>query len=150
MWLSPYVYFSPRANGKPGIGPLGALGNFGQPDVLVALSNEGRDYDREAGAAKYYGRRFSWNGKGAGTGTTDFSYTNADQPIIPGLPQLRRGFNAFAAAQAYYHRPGDWKEQPNFFNPLWGARLMPVLESNAAAKLTVLTVNPMLKQFMTH
>lgn len=150
MWLSPYVYFTPRASNKPGVGPLGALGNFGQPDVLVGLSLEGRDYGREAGAAKYYGHRFSWNGKAAGSGATDFDYTNQDWPRIPGLPLLRRGFNAFAAAQAYYHRPGDWKEQPNFFNPLWGARLMPVTESNAAAKLGFLTVNPIIRQYLTH
>ena len=29
-------------------------------------------------------------------------------------------------ARAYYHRPGDWREQPNFFNPFWGAKLEPV------------------------
>jgi hypothetical protein len=27
---------------------------------------------------------------------------------------------------AYYHRPGDWREPPNLFNPMWGAKLMPV------------------------
>ncbi len=147
--LTPYVYFSPRASNKAGVGPLGALGNFGQPDVLVGLAYQGRDYNREAGASKYYGHRFSWSGKGAGSGATDFSYTNADWPHIPGLPALHMGLNAFAAAQAYYHRPGDWKEQPNFFNPLWGARLMPVKESSAAAKLG-LTLNPLVTQFMMH
>jgi len=31
-----------------------------------------------------------------------------------------------SAAMAYYHRPGDWREPPNLFNPFWGAKLMPV------------------------
>ena len=76
-----------------------------------------------------------------------------DAPAIPGLPPalqpLRRGLNVFAAAQAYYHRPGDWKEMPNFFNPLWGARLVPVLETNVAAKLG-LTGVPALRQLLLH
>lgn len=33
---------------------------------------------------------------------------------------------AVARALAYYHRPGNWKEPPNFFNPYWRARLAPV------------------------
>lgn len=151
--LSPYVYFAPRASNRAGPGPFGALGNFAQPDVLVGLAKEGRDYNAEEGAASTYGHRFSWSGGGAGRGTTDFSYTNADWPRLPGMPGglqvLHKGLNAFAAAQVYYHRPGDWKEMPNFFNPLWGARLMPVLESNAAAKLGISAV-PLLKQLLLH
>jgi len=66
-----------------------------------------------------------------------------------GLDPLPGVLNTFAAAQACYHRPGDWKEMPNFFNPLWGARLMPVLESNAAAKLG-LTAVPLLQRLLLH
>ena len=133
--LSPYVYFAARAAVKPGLGPTGALGNFAQPDVVIGLAKEGRDYNAEDGAKQYFGRKFTFNGRGGGKGTVDFRYTKSDWPGVAGLPLLHKGLNAFSAAQVYYHRPGDWKEQPNFFNPLWGARLMPVLESNAAAKL---------------
>ena len=146
FWLSPYVYFSPRASNKAS---LVSPGNFGQPDVLVGLALEGRDYNREGRAATTYGRRFSWGGGAAGKGATDFSYTNADWPRAPGVQVLHKGFNAFSAAQAYYHRPGDWKEQPNFFNPLWGARLMPVTESNVWAKLPFSAL-PLFKQFLLH
>jgi hypothetical protein len=151
--LSPYVSFAARAGTRPGLGPTGALGNFAQPDVLVGLAKEGRDYNAEAGAARYYGHRFSWNGKGAGSGATDFSYTNDDWPQLQGMPRslqvLHKGLNAFSAAQVYYHRPGDWREQPNFFNPLWGARLMPVSESNVWQKLGFGAV-PILKQLVLH
>jgi hypothetical protein len=148
--MSPYVYFAARAGTKGHFG-TGALGNFAQPDVLVGLAKEGRDYNREPGAARYFGRRFSWKGNGAGGGATDFSYTNADWPTLPGLPRqiLHKGLNAFAAAQVYYHRPGDWREQPNFFNPLWGARLMPVAESNVFAKLGLDKV-PAMKRLLLH
>ncbi|TQF15321.1 pilus assembly protein [Myxococcus llanfairpwllgwyngyllgogerychwyrndrobwllllantysiliogogogochensis] len=36
------------------------------------------------------------------------------------------GMMALSVGRAIYHRPGDWKEEPNFFNPLWTARLAPV------------------------
>ena len=58
--------------------------------------------------------------------------------------------NAFAAAQVYYHRPGEWRAQPNFFNPLWGARLMPVMESNVVQRLRFDTLAPVMKQLVMH
>jgi hypothetical protein len=152
--LSPYVYFAPRAHGTPG--GAAELGNFAQPDVLVGLAKQGKDYNEEQGAASGAGRRFSWNGNSPGAVATDFRYVDADWPKPKGMPKnfqlLHRGLNAFAAAQVYYHRPGDWKEQPNFFNPLWGARLMPVLESNVAAKLglTAAPASGLFQQFLLH
>ena len=151
--MSPYVFFAPHAKSAPGLGPAGAPGNFAQPDVITGLALEGRDFNREPGASTIHGRRFSWNGRGAGRGAVDFRYGATDWPQIPGLPKnlqvLHKGFNAFSAAQVYYHRPGDWKEMPNLFNPLWGARLMPVLESNVAARIGIAGV-PLLKQLLLH
>jgi hypothetical protein len=135
FFVSPYVYFRPRATGKPGGGLFGNPGNFAQPDVVFGLAKQGHDYNREEGAQAVYGRRFSFDGKAAGAAAVDFAYRKEDGPRIGGLPLLHEGLNTFCAAQVYYHRPGDWREMPNFFNPLWGARLMPVLESNAAAAL---------------
>jgi hypothetical protein len=40
---------------------------------------------------------------------------------------------AFARAQAYYHRPGDWTEHPNFFNPFWRARLTATMQGRGLA-----------------
>ena len=39
---------------------------------------------------------------------------------------LPEGINVIARGMAYYHRPGDWSEHPNFFNPFWRARLAPI------------------------
>jgi hypothetical protein len=148
FWMAPYVYFAPQARGRPGPGPGAPLGNFAQPDVLVGLSFPARDAD--APASSTFRRRFSWNGRGAGSGAVDFRTDRDPGSRLPlGLEPLPRGQSAFAAAQAYYHRPGDWREMPNLFNPLWGARLMPVLESNAAAKAG-LTAVPLLQRFMLH
>ena len=133
FFMSPYVYFAPRAHWEPG-GPTGQNGNFGQPDVVIGLAYEGKDYNGENATYAKFGGKFSWGGGQAGVGATDFSYTAKDFPQIGGAQVLEKGLNAFAAAQVYYHRPGDWREQPNFFNPLWGARLMAVTDSNALAR----------------
>ena len=45
------------------------------------------------------------------------------------------GLNALARGQVYYHRPGNWAEQPNFFNPYWRPRLAPVLQGRRESPL---------------
>jgi hypothetical protein len=150
FWISPYVSFAPQARSTPG-GATGDLGNFAQPDVIVGLAKEGRSMNRENGAAKTYSRKFASGIGGKGTtAAADLGYTKEDWPTIQGLPLLHEGLNAFAAAQVYYHRPGDWRETPNFFNPLWGARLMPIAESNAANFVPKLMQTPLVKQFLLH
>ena len=147
FWISPYVSFAPQARSTPG-GITGELGNFAQPDVIVGLAKEGRSMNRENGADKTYSRSFA--SRIGGPGKADLGHTKADWPKISGLELLHEGLNAFAAAQVYYHRPGDWRETPNFFNPLWGARLMPIAESNAANLVPKLLDNSVVKQFLLH
>ena len=150
FWLSPYVSFAPQARSRPG-GAAGPLGNFAQPDVLVGLARRAGDHDREPGARSVFGGRFAMDMRGAGAGSTDFSFAGGGaQGRAAGLPLLPEGFTAFAAAQAYYHRPGDWREVPNFFNPLWAARLIPVAESNAANLVPGLVDNPVVHRLLLH
>jgi hypothetical protein len=53
---------------------------------------------------------------------------------VEASPERRGGtVRAAARAQAYYHRPGNWAEPPNFFNPYWRARLAPIAERPGAA-----------------
>lgn len=56
---------------------------------------------------------------------TDFKPANTSIGV-GGASFMKEGLHAFSAAMAYYHRPGDWHEPPNLFNPMWGAKLMPV------------------------
>jgi hypothetical protein len=42
---------------------------------------------------------------------------------------------AVSKALTYYHRPRDWQEHPNFFNPYWHAKLHPFSQSEAAEVL---------------
>jgi len=45
------------------------------------------------------------------------------------------GLHAIARAQTYYHRPGNWAEQPNFFNPYWRSRLASVFQGRRTLPL---------------
>ncbi|NPC84079.1 hypothetical protein HPC49_38435, partial [Pyxidicoccus fallax] len=38
------------------------------------------------------------------------------------------GLNVITRGQTYYHRPGNWTEHPNFFNPYWRPRLASVYQ----------------------
>ena len=52
-----------------------------------------------------------------------------------GAGRLPPGLNAIARAQTYYHRPGNWAEQPNFFNPYWRPRLASVFQGRETSPL---------------
>ena len=57
------------------------------------------------------------------------STASLDTTLYRQLLRLGRALdrNAVARAMTYYHRPGNWKEHPNFFNPFWRAKLAPVM-----------------------
>lgn len=71
--------------------------------------------------------------------TIDFTLTaknGESQQFSAGVPRggssvFEPGIHVFARAQAYYHRPGNWAEPPNLFNPYWRARLAPIDEGIA-------------------
>jgi hypothetical protein len=63
----------------------------------------------------------------------NFSWQNGDQQAsldttVGGSRNsyFLEGLSVISRGMAYYHRPGSWAEQPNFFNPFWRARLAPV------------------------
>jgi hypothetical protein len=62
--------------------------------------------------------------------------------------------HAMARAQTYYHRPGNWAEQPNFFNPYWRPRLASVYQGRAAlpqnASLDAFLPGTPLQRVFTH
>lgn len=78
---------------------------------------------------------------------TNFNPVGLDVGIGP-LSILDDGFHAFSAAMAYYHRPGDWREPPNLFNPFWGAKLMPVNDHPMLATNPIFS-NPVVSQFFS-
>ncbi|AEI64948.1 TadE/TadG family type IV pilus assembly protein [Corallococcus macrosporus] len=136
--LVPFMHFEP--------GQLGSVCNpaananmrqaaprtadFNQPSTWVAL-NKSPDQviNRE-------------NADGAGSNApallnTQGKVSFAFSPESEGLEMMNNrkkflgmveGLNVISRGQAYYHRPGNWAEQPNFFNPYWRPRLASVYQ----------------------
>ncbi|HZH13873.1 MAG TPA: hypothetical protein VE057_05880 [Archangium sp.] len=65
---------------------------------------------------------------------SELSFTHKEQ----GTGKIAMAPNEGAAisnAIVYYHRLGDWQEQPNMFNPFWRAKLHPFTSTQAATVL---------------
>lgn len=92
------------------------MGRFGARIGTLTGANSNLD-DRFGAGIKGGAPKRGWRSQ------VDFT-AGQDRP----LPFTQPGFTAMSAALAYYHRPGDWREPPNLFNPFWGAKLMPVAE----------------------
>ncbi|MHB8874268.1 MAG: pilus assembly protein TadG-related protein [Myxococcaceae bacterium] len=67
------------------------------------------------------------------------------------------GLNVVSRGQTYYHRPGNWTEQPNFFNPYWRPRLASVWQGryslpfiNTAANALPGVIKNIPQKIMTH
>lgn len=149
LGITPYAVFKPQAHwrnrGTPLIG--GDIGHFGQPDVLMAVGKDTADLDFGP-ANNAMTRSFGLSFGGSAGGKADFKMKEQPGGSVGALLGLRKGLNALSAAGCYYHRPGVWKEQPNLFNPLWGAKLMPVAESEAGHRLGL--DNGLLAKFLLH
>ncbi len=60
-------------------------------------------------------------------GTDRYTYNNS---ITDSSVKGREFMLAIAQGLTYYHRPGDWQEPPNFYNPFWRAKLHPIEMNN--------------------
>ncbi|MHB1843474.1 MAG: TadE/TadG family type IV pilus assembly protein [Deltaproteobacteria bacterium] len=58
------------------------------------------------------------------------TYDNVITDAVPWKQML-----AASQGLAYYHRPGDWTEPPNFYNPFWRAKLHPFAKGDLAKLL---------------
>jgi hypothetical protein len=96
---------------------------FNQPSVFVQLHQGPKALAK--GQAPLH-TRGGWSLPLAGSAGVDLLDDRAS------LPGLAPGLNVVARAQAYYHRPGNWQEHPNFFNPYWRPRLAPVAQGRRA------------------
>ncbi|MFP2960683.1 pilus assembly protein [Myxococcus sp. 1LA] len=106
---------------------MGALSGADQPFQMKNLS--------ENAFMKNASGRIDAEGEIVGGGFLDMTwkyvggYRMANGEEDEDADHFRRttgGMMAIAVGRAVYHRPGVWKEEPNFFNPLWTARLAPV------------------------
>lgn len=109
--IAPYLKFFPTLHGLHA-----GRTDFNQPDVWVWLNRPPEDMElTQAGdldiAITQGGVTATLSG---GVGEHGMLGTG-----------LLEGVNALARGEAYYHRPGSWREPPNFFNPFWRGRLAP-------------------------
>jgi hypothetical protein len=116
--FAPYYIFKPSSDRTK---------DFNQPSSWIFLNKHHQDFQTDNGSLGNLGSetRAPW--------FTKFEWRNGSQVVqldstIGGKRNsyLFEGLNVLSRGMAYYHRPGNWKEQPNFFNPFWRARLAPV------------------------
>ena len=100
-----------------------ACRDYGQPHVYVYLTQKLRvgDVQRAPWELNAQARVSFKHGK-QGTARVDLA---ADEGA------------ALSHALVYYHRLGDWREQPNLFSPFWRAKLHPLTPEQASRVLTV-------------
>jgi hypothetical protein len=131
--LAPYVKFMPGPKTR----------EYNQPSTWMYLNKKPKDFQTDANKKPWHMGDLSVNGVPRGNYVRNDTGNNADvsfkatggssttldttvggerQAILP----IFQGLNVIARGQVYYHRPDDWQEQPNFFNPFWRARLAPV------------------------
>ncbi len=130
--IGPYVKFNP-------IGDRAA--DFNQPSTWIMLNLPGEKVFQDDS-----GKSYVWNLNDSNK--TSVNLTGSGSKDLRSEPLMKdgktfsqsmalnifpAGINVMSRARVYYHRPGNWLEHPNFFNPFWRAQLAPI-----AQKLTSL------------
>lgn len=126
--ISPYFKFNPKADHDS---------DYNQPSTWIFL-NIPPDKLNTGGEKKPYTYKYKFQHGGS----EQFSFDNIDpeNPAISGGRAAEmdttiggernsfffEGLNVLSRGMAYYHRPGNWQENPNFFNPFWRAKLAPI------------------------
>lgn len=88
--------------------------DFGQPHVFAYVTQSLRTMQN--------GKRGPWELNDEGT--VKFEGMASQSAQLRMVPD--KDGSALSYALVYYHRLGDWREQPNFFGPFWRAKLHPM------------------------
>lgn len=107
--------------------------DFNQPSTWVALNKtadqiinkDGTDHEGTGSnkiALLNDKARVKWKFTNSSP-TLNFKNVDDSQKLL-----FPTGLNVIARGQTYYHRPGNWAEHPNFFNPYWRPRLASVFQ----------------------
>ncbi|MGM0596423.1 MAG: TadE/TadG family type IV pilus assembly protein [Myxococcota bacterium] len=128
--IAPYTKFNPKADHNS---------DYNQPSTWMFL-NIAPEYIRSERDSVPWHKDFRFNHGG----TDQFEFENLSSgeswehgghsagldTTIGGerssLVDFLEGLNAISRGMVYYHRPDNWIEHPNFFNPFWRAKLAPV------------------------
>ena len=116
--FAPYFKFKPNKD---------RTADFGQPSTWIFLNKSHKDFQSKYGS---HSKETPWYSKWTFTmPTADGKSQEFKLDTTVGGKRnsyLFEGLNVISRGMAYYHRPDNWIEQPNFFNPFWRARLAPV------------------------
>ncbi|HEX8435725.1 pilus assembly protein TadG-related protein [Archangium sp.] len=149
--LAPFPHFEPgdysadctslNADGNPGV-MAERKDDFNQPSSWVLLNKSSDELRNkkadETGATHNTPALLNPTGKisfsvGKTPGTLEMD-NNRKKLGIGGLT-ISDGMTVISRGQTYYHRPGNWAEQPNFFNPYWRPRLAAVWQGKESLPL---------------
>ena len=127
--IAPYVHFDPVDDSSAAV-------NYHQPSNWV-IANKAPDK---------MSRAYTW----------DFTFTHGQRASSIDMKVGARKYTAFAGlnavsrAMAYYHRPGNWHEHPNLFNPFWKAKLHPIEQQAVQNSLGLQVLIPLLQLRLLH
>jgi hypothetical protein len=141
--IVPFMHFEPGeyADSCPALKPASLAKaasrkqDFNQPSAWVVLNKGPRQIRNPGNATAGTHSPALLNERGtASFGLSAHSILQMEN-IHSSWPGWPAGLNAIARAQTYYHRPGNWAEQPNFFNPYWRPRLASIYQARESVPL---------------
>ncbi|OJH40440.1 hypothetical protein BON30_15610 [Cystobacter ferrugineus] len=150
--LMPFPHFEPGDYAKDCGGGFGSdpsttemaqrKHDFNQPSTWVLLNKSTDELHNskadQTGAT--YNRPGLLNDSGKltfsmGSSSTTLDLDNDRKKLEIAGFQISSGMSVISRGQTYYHRPGNWTEQPNFFNPYWRPRLAAVWQGRESLPL---------------
>ena len=129
--LAPYFKFNPSSERNS---------DFNQPSTWIFLNKHHSAFQSGSGSrGRPWHYNFTWKNSGGSAnagiskegekiGGAEYKSEVSLDTTIGGARNhfLLEGLNVISRGMVYYHRPGEWGENPNLFNPFWRARLAPV------------------------
>ncbi|HEX8823658.1 MAG TPA: pilus assembly protein TadG-related protein [Archangium sp.] len=116
--------------------------DFNQPSTWVFLNKDTDELHntntddtgatRNGPARLNASSKFSFNFDGS---PQTLELDNSRKKLEIGGLTVSSGMTVISRGQTYYHRPGNWAEQPNFFNPYWRPRLAAVWQGKESLPL---------------
>jgi hypothetical protein len=137
--IVPFMHFEPGQYGDTCGGPASNetsatryQHDFNQPSTWVAL-NKTADQLANAGHTDHDGTGSNAIPMLNQQGKIQWKFSNYNAALEVKNNRMKfldtiEGLNVISRGQTYYHRPGNWAEQPNFFNPYWRPRLASVYQ----------------------
>lgn len=109
----PFMKFHPKPDGSEQVA-------FNQPSTWAWVHQPQSEIDLDPMMQQDVLRL----GTASATHNTSAGTSTSEEGLVTAL--FEPGFHAISRGMAYYHRPGVWREHPNFFNPYWRPKLAPV------------------------